>query len=304
MNVVRGWEGWPAGPLHLAFGAFDGFHRGHQALVSGLLSGARAAGAAAVLATFDVLPESVLRPDRAPPSLTSIAEKLELMQSAGVDAIVVWHFDEAFSRVAAEDFVARMLSAGDLRRMVVGPDIAFGHRRGGDVSLLRAMAERHGFAVEELAPERESEGEISSTRIRAALTDGQVVAATAMLGREYSVRGEVVRGQGRGTGLGFPTLNIATPPERMLPRDGIYAMRIRIGEEILPAAGSLGVRPTFEAAGERALEAYLIDSEREVHGRVVDACFVARIRDEEAFPSAERLREQMRRDVDAVRAVL
>jgi riboflavin kinase/FMN adenylyltransferase len=304
MSVVRGWTGWPRGPLHLTFGVFDGVHRGHQDLVRQLVSSARGDGALALVGTFDPLPERVLDPARARPSLTSAEERVELLLRAGADAVVLWRFDEAFSRIEADDFVERLLGAGDVRHVLVGPDLVFGHRRAGDVRLLRRIGGRRGFAVSEVSP-REHHGEpISSTRIRAALLSGDLAEANAMLGREYGIRGTVVKGAGRGRTLGFPTINIETPPDRLLPKDGVYAMRIGVDGEAVPAAGNLGVRPTFETEGARVLEAYLIGRALELYGRSVDAVFVSYLRDERAFPSPAELREQIARDVEAVRAAL
>lgn len=304
MTLLRGWTGWPPGPLHLTFGVFDGVHRGHQDLVRQLVAAARAERARALVATFDTLPQRVLDPARAPLALTSAEEKVERLVEAGADAVVLWHFDEAFSRIEAEDFAIRLAHAGDVRHVLVGPDLVFGHRRAGDVRLLRRVGGRFRYRVSEVSPREHGSAAISSTRIRAALLAGELAEANAMLGREYSVRGTVVTGSGRGRTLGFPTINIETTPDRLLPKDGVYAMRVSVDGELVPAAGNLGVRPTFESDGARILEAYLIGRSLELYGRVVDALFVSYIRDERAFPSAAALRDQIARDVEAVRAAL
>jgi riboflavin kinase/FMN adenylyltransferase len=304
MTLLHGWTGWPPGPLHLTFGVFDGVHRGHRDLVRQLLSAARAEGARALVATFDTLPQRVLDPPRAPLALTSADEKVELLLAAGADAVVLWHFDQEFSRIEAEDFASRIADAGDVRHVLVGPDLVFGHRRAGDARLLRRVGARRRYRVSEVSPREHESEPISSTRIRAALLSGGLAEANAMLGREYSVRGTVVSGSGRGRTLGFPTINVETPPDRLLPKDGVYAMRVRVDAELVPAAGNLGVRPTFESDGARVLEAYLIGRSLDLYGRSVDALFVSYIRDERAFPSASALRDQIARDVEAVRAAL
>lgn len=304
MTVLRGWTGWPPGPLHLTFGVFDGVHRGHQDLVRQLADGAHQDGARAVVGTFDTLPQRVLDPNRAPLALTSSDEKAELLTRAGADDVVLWHFDQEFSRIEAEDFVSRLLAAGDIRHFVVGPDLVFGHRRAGDVRLLRRVAARRRYSVSEVSPREHGAEAISSTRIRAALVSGDLGHANAMLGREYSVRGTVVSGSGRGRTIGFPTINIETPRERLLPKDGVYAMRVRVQGELVPAAGNLGVRPTFERDGARILEAYLIGRSLDLYDQIVDALFVSYLRGERAFPSAAALREQIAKDVEAVRAAL
>ncbi len=302
--IVQGWSGWPSGPLHLTFGVFDGVHRGHRELVRELVRGAREAAARAVVATFDVHPARVLAPPRAPLALSSAEEKVDLLRTAGADDVVLWRFDRAFSEVAAPEFVARLARAGQVRHVLAGFDLVFGHDRGGNIETLRELGPRFGFTVSEGRELMYEELPISSSRIRAALAAGRIDPANAMLGREYAVRGTVVHGAGRGRGLGYPTINIATPSDRQLPADGIYAMRVVVDGEVLAAAANLGVRPTFEPAGLRMLEAFLLDVDRDVYGKLVEARFVARIRDERRFGSVEELRAQIARDVEAVRAAL
>ena len=302
--IVHGWAGWPSGPLHLTFGVFDGVHRGHRELVRELVRGAHEAGAHAVVGTFDVHPARVLAPQRAPLALSSADEKADLLLAAGADDVVLWRFDREFSLIEAPEFVARLTTAGEVRHVVVGFDLVFGHQRRGDIRLLRDLGPRYELTVSEAREVLHDDAPISSSRIRAALSDGRIADANAMLGREYAVRGTVVHGAGRGRGLGYPTINIATPSDRQLPADGIYAMRVASGDEVLAAAANLGVRPTFETSGARLLEAYLLDVDRGLYGRQVEARFVARIRDERRFASGEELHAQIAKDVEAVRAAL
>jgi riboflavin kinase/FMN adenylyltransferase len=228
---------------------------------------------------------------------------VNLLREAGADAVVVFHFDESFAKLTADQFIDRVRSAGDVRRIVVGPDFHFGHRAQGDVDTLRARGERDGFTVEVVRPiEIESEI-VSSTRIRNLLLAGEVEAAARLLDRPYGVRGRVVHGARRGRALGFPTINLALPPERLLPRDGIYAMWVEMGEGRFKAAASLGVRPTF-GGGERVLEAYLLDFSGEVYGEEVEARFVRRLRDEIAFASPAELSAQIARDVEETKRAL
>lgn len=305
MTVVLGWDAWPPGPLHLTFGVFDGVHRGHRELVRQLARGAREAGVRAVVATFDVHPARVVDPPHAPYALTSADEKAHLLLEAGANAVVLWRFDRAFSRVEAPDFVRQLTEAGEVWHMIVGPDLVFGHERKGDLALLRELGPRYGFSVAIAPPVTHRGAVISSTRIRAALAAGEIEDANEMLGREYGVRGTVVHGAGRGRNLGYPTINIATPSDRQLPKDGIYAVRVALGDDILPAAANLGVRPTFEEAGPRVLEAYLLEGDYpSLYGRQVEARFVKRIRDEERFDSIEALVAQIAKDVEAVRLAL
>lgn len=296
--------GWPSGPLHFTFGVFDGVHRGHQELIRELVRGAREGRARGVVGTFDVHPARVVAPAHAPLALSSAEEKVELLQNAGADDVVLWRFDQDFSRLEADDFVARLAGAGKIRHVLVGFDLVFGHQRKGDSALLRALGARFGFTVSEAREVLHGGAPISSSGIRAALVRGDLAEANAMLGREYGVRGTIVHGAGRGRVLGYPTINIATPSDRQLPGDGVYAMRIVVDDEVLAAAGNLGVRPTFETAGARLLEAYLLDVERDLYGRQVEARFVRRIRDERKFSDADALRAQIAEDVQAAREAL
>ncbi len=303
MTALGDFISWPAGPLHLAIGVFDGVHLGHGALVARLAEGARATGALPIAATFDPLPIQVLAPGAPASALSDAPQRARLLQEAGADAVVVFRFDGAFAALGAEEFVARIAKAGEVRRIVVGPDFHFGRRAEGDVAKLTLLGLRHGFTVEVVPPVERDGAVVSSTRIRNALLAGDVEFAANLLGRLYGIRGRVVRGARRGRALGFPTMNLALPRERLLPRDGIYAMWVEMGEGRFAAAASLGVRPTF-GGGERVLEAHLLDFEDDVYGEDIEAAFVRRLRDELAFESPEALSTQIARDVEATREAL
>jgi riboflavin kinase/FMN adenylyltransferase len=282
---------------------FDGVHLGHQALVAQLARGARVERASAVAATFDPLPIQALAPGAPASALSDVRDRVWLLRKAEADAVVVFRFDEAFARLSANEFIDRVRGACDVRRIVVGPDFHFGHRAEGDVRTLRARGARDGFAVEVVQP-IEVDGEIvSSTRIRNLLLAGDVEKAARLLGRPYGVRGRVVHGAKRGRALGFPTINLALPPERLLPRDGIYAMWAEMAEGRFKAAASLGVRPTF-GGGERVLEAFLLDFSGELYGEEVEVSFIKRLRDEMAFASPAELSAQIARDVEQTKRAL
>ncbi len=303
MTVLHDFAGWPAGPIHLAIGVFDGVHRGHQALIGELARGARAAGTFSLAATFDPLPIQVLAPGAPASALSDAPERATLLERAGADAVVIFRFDPPFAALAADEFVARIAAAGEVGRIVVGPDFHFGRRAEGDVAKLEALGRHHAFTVEVMPPFEHDGGVVSSTRIRNALLAGDVELAATLLGRPYAVRGRVVPGARRGRALGFPTVNLALPRDRLLPRDGIYAMWAEMGEGRFAAAASLGVRPTF-GGGERVLEAHLLDFDDSVYGEDVAAAFVRRLRDERAFESPEALAAQIAKDVEATRAAL
>jgi riboflavin kinase/FMN adenylyltransferase len=289
--------------LHLAVGVFDGVHLGHQALIRGLVGGAQAAGATPVAATFDPLPAQVLAQDPPQSTLADAPERAALLVHAGARAVIVFTFDKAFSQQSAEAFIKRVTSAGDVQRIVVGPDFQFGHGREGAVPALRTLGERYGFAVTVVEPIALGGAVVSSTRIRQALREGDLDTAQALLGRPYSVTGTIVRGEQRGRSLGFPTINVAPPPDKLLPHDGIYATWVMLGDTRHRAASSLGVRPTF-GGGPRKLEAYILDFSEEVYGQQATVAFVERLRDEIRFDSAEDLAKQIARDVQQTRLAL
>jgi len=316
-GTLHDFAGWPAGPIHLAIGVFDGVHLGHQALIRHLAEGARAAHATAVAATFDPLPIEALAPAAPPSALSDADERVALLAAAGCDAVALFRFDASFAALTAREFVRRVAGAGNVVRMVVGPDFRFGHDRTGDVALLREMGrervppgetrvppgETTGFAVDVFDPIEVNGAVVSSTRVRNALAAGDVEGAATLLGRPYEVPGTVVHGERRGRGLGFPTINVATRPNRLLPKDGIYAVRTRIGGMRHDAAASLGVRPTF-GAGARWLEAYLLDFEGDLYGDLVHVSFIRRLRDELHFESPEALAAQIAKDVEETRRAL
>jgi riboflavin kinase / FMN adenylyltransferase len=304
VSVLHDFGGWPRGPLSIAIGVFDGVHIGHQALLRQTAAGAKQRGGRGLAATFDPLPIQALAPGAPPSALSDIEERTRLLHEAGASDVVVFHFTREFAAVAADEFVRRLAGAGEIRQIFVGEDFQFDHDRGGDVRMLAAAGPKYGFELIVATPVTEGGEVVSSTRIRNALLAGDVEAAARLLGRPYSVAGTVVHGAKRGRALGFPTINLAVPPERLLPRDGIYAMSVRVRDERVTAAASLGVRPTFGGGGERTLEAYLLDWEGDVYGDMIEAAFVKRLRDELRFASAAELSEQIARDVEATRTAL
>lgn len=303
MGVLSDFNGWPQGPIAIAIGVFDGVHVGHQALIRQTAEGAKQLGGRSLAATFDPLPIQALAPGAPPSALSDVDDRVRLLHAGGAEDVVVFHFTRDFAALPANEFVRRLVGAGQVRRIFVGEDFQFGHARGGNVRALAAAGVRHGFDVVVASPVMEGGEVVSSTRIRNALLVGDVTGAAVLLGRPYSVRGTVVHGEKRGRELGFPTINLSVPPQRLLPRDGIYAMTVRVRHEEVVAAASLGVRPTF-GGGDRGLEAYLLDWEGDVYGETIEAAFVKRLRDELRFASAAELTEQIARDVEATRAAL
>jgi riboflavin kinase/FMN adenylyltransferase len=303
VSVLENFTGWPRGPLAIAIGVFDGVHIGHQELIRQTAARAKQQGGRALAATFDPLPIQALAPGAPPSALSAVEDRARLLHEAGADDVVVFRFTKEFAALPPEDFVRRLAEAGEVRAIFVGADFQFGRDRAGDVRTLAAAGPTYGFEVIVATPVKLDGEIVSSTRIRNALLAGDVVNAARLLGRPYSVHGTVVHGAKRGRALGFPTINLAVPPERLLPRDGIYAMSVRVRDEEVAAAASLGVRPTF-GGGDRTLEAFLLDWEGNVYGDKIEAAFVKRLRDELRFASAAELSDQIARDVENTRAAL
>jgi riboflavin kinase / FMN adenylyltransferase len=291
-------------------GAYDGVHLGHRHVIAHLREAARKRGLDTVVVTFDRHPASVVRPESAPTTLTGLDQKLELLGKLGVDRTLVVPFDRDRANETAEDFVERILvGALGTRLVVVGRDFHFGHDRKGDVALLQAMGADLGFAVEPVALLSPDSGPvISSTRIRRLIAEGDVAAASALLGRPHEVRGAVKHGAGRGARLlGFPTANVGVGREMAVPAPGVYAGRFTWrGAHDHPAAISVGQPPTFEATGDGSplVEAYLLDFDGDLYGEPAAVSFAAWLHPQRAYDDLAALVDQMRADVEEARRVL
>jgi len=295
----------------VTIGAYDGVHRGHQAVLSEVRRLAGSSGLPTALVTFDRHPAAVVRPQSAPKLLTDLDQKLDVLAATGdVDYAVVLTFDEGRAAQEAPAFVdevlGRLLQA---RLVVVGEDFHFGRGRRGNVGLLRDMGRALGFEVVGLPLVQVPgvNGPVSSTAVRRRVIEGDVAAASTLLGRPYELRGVVAAGDGRGgRQLGYPTANLTVAPEILLPADGIYAgWYHRPGASTHPAAISVGRRPTFyDRADASVVEAYLLDFEGDLYGEAARVRFVERLRGEERFESVDALIAQMALDVDAARKVL
>ncbi|MFW6083963.1 MAG: bifunctional riboflavin kinase/FAD synthetase [Gemmatimonadota bacterium] len=283
-------------------GTFDGVHRGHRAVLDEIGRRARRRSARSVLVTFDRHPLTVVRPDEAPGLLTTPDEKKAMLAQSDLDYVAFLPFTWTLSRYTPEEFIRLVLrDRFRVEELVIGHDHGFGRSRSGSIDTARRLGAELGFEVDVVPAVTEGEETISSTRIRAALAAGDVEAAARGLGRPYSFRGPVVHGLGRGRDLGFPTANLATPGGRkLLPREGIYAVRAAVADEIRNGLLHLGPRPTF-AGSPPSVELYLLDFDREIYGERVQVDFLARLRDVEPFASAAELVEQMRRDRDEAR---
>lgn len=281
-------------------GNFDGLHRGHRAIVDRVLARARDSGGSALLVTFDPHPLKVLAPERAPLMITTRRQKLALFEEAGLDYILVLPFTMELAEVAAERFVKEHLAESlGLREVYVGANFNFGRGREGNADLLVRLCGELGIRAEKVPEFRYLGSPISSSRIRRAISAGEVELARELLARPFAVEGTVIHGEGRGAGLGFPTANLE-PQNELVPQDGVYVTEAVVDSAVHPAVTNIGSRPTF-AQARYAIETHLLAGHRDLYDRPLEVRFLARLRQELKFESAKALVEQVRRDVERAR---
>jgi riboflavin kinase / FMN adenylyltransferase len=290
----------------LTVGTFDGVHRGHRLVLARLASRSRDTGLASVLVTFSPHPLEVVNPTAAPLLLTAGEEKTEFLVQSTINYAVVLPFTASLAAYNAEQFVGEVLLRRlGMRELLVGHDHGFGRGRAGDVEALKTLGAARGFAVGVVPPVQGRDGRpISSTAIRRAIAGGDLARAADGLGRPYSVGGVVVQGAGRGRLLGFRTVNIAAPsPRKLLPPEGVYAVRVTTPTGTFGAMMNLGPRPTF---GEPAvaLEAHLFDADGDWYGARVRVDFIARLRDTKRFAGPDELVKQLARDEEMARVMI
>lgn len=287
----------------VTLGNFDGIHLGHQALIAGAVSDSKKLALPSVVLTFEPHPLSVLAPDRAPKLILAHKDKMQLLQSFGVDIVAVQHFDLSFAKVSAEDFVRDLLGRRlKAKKIWVGQDLRFGQGRRGDVEDLRRWGRELGFEVAVVEPVLVDGNRVSSSHIRDLLSDGRVDEVKTMLGRYHFISGRVVEGHQRGKDLGFPTANLSSRTE-VLPGDGIYATLFHLGTRVLPSVSSVGLNPTF-GARPRTVESFIMGFDENIYGQAVQLSFVKRIRNEIKFSSVPDLIAQIRNDVRDAEAIL
>ncbi len=290
-------------PTVLTIGSFDGIHRGHQYLIERVVARAKELDAASALVTLHPHPKIVLRPNSPLQYLSTLEERLDLLAPLGLDYAVVFPFSLETSQIRARDFVQLLLDHLRLREIFCGADFALGYKREGNVEFLRALGRETGFTVSVVEPQA-FDGEImSSSRIRQMIAAGDLADATRFLGRDPSVRGRVVKGDQRGRTLGFPTANLAIAERRLIPADGIYAVRVKIGDQWRDGAANIGIRPTFDA-GHRLVEVYVLDFDGDLYDQVIEVKFVQRLRGEIKFDRVDALIAQMRDDLVETRKIL
>ena len=288
----------------LTIGVFDGIHRGHQAILRQLVAGAQVNGGPAVLLTFDPHPAVVLA-GRDLKLLTTPDERAEQAFALGVDVVITYPFDRSVSEMSAQEFMTRLQEHLGFTNLLIGYDFALGKNREGNAQRLSELGDELGYALQVIGAVSDESGVISSTEIRKLISLGSVEAAANLLGRPYSLSGPVVHGDGRGRRINIPTANIQYPASKLLPANGIYACRVRIGQDFFAAATNVGYNPTFTPDKRIAnVEAHILGLDQDLYGRHLTLEFVSCLRDEMKFNSVEALLVQIRADIEQTRGII
>ena len=305
MVIIRNREEIPAGlasPV-VTVGNFDGVHRGHREIFRRVRAAAAELGGVSVVITFIPHPLKVLTPERDFRLITTYAEKERLIAEAGVDYLITLPFSPEFASIPADEFVRGILvGAVGMKRLIIGYDYAFGRNREGDVELLRRLGGELGFDVEVLEQVGDGKTGFSSSMVRERIAQGDMAAVAALLGRYYSVRGKVVHGRHLGRKIGFPTANLETE-EELLPRPGVYAVRVEWNLREYDGACNIGDNPTVQGTGT-TVEVHLLDFDGDLYGCTLKVHFIERVREERKFPDLFALMRAIRSDVDNCREIL
>jgi riboflavin kinase/FMN adenylyltransferase len=305
LTVLHSPEEWTArfgagGRTVLSIGNFDGLHLGHQKILRGVLTRARATARTAAAVTFNPHPMKLLRPDNAPRMIATLSQRLTEFEQIGLDAALVLRFDRELSLLSPEDFLQRILIERlHVAAILVGANFCFGHRGAGDVRLLSQYGKVHGFDVETIAPVEVDGIVVSSTAVRNAVAEGRVGDAAPLLGHPFSLTGEIQAGAGRGRTILFPTLNLV-PEQELLPKLGVYATESLLRGNVFQSVTNVGTRPTFDGRGV-TVESHLFGFGEQISGGRMEVRFDTRLRDERKFSGAEELRAQIARDIVAAR---
>jgi riboflavin kinase/FMN adenylyltransferase len=305
MRHFQSLEGVQLQDTWLTIGTFDGVHRGHQEIVSNLVSQAHADGSQAVVLTFYPHPAVVIGKRQNPSYLTTPEERANLLGDLGVDVVITFPFTPPVSKISAQEFITMLRQHLGMQHLLVGPDFALGHNRIGNIHYLSEIGKSLGFTVSTIIP-FELEGQIvSSSRIRAALRDGDLELVNNLLGRPYFVKGQVVPGDGRGHTIGIPTANLSLWIERALPKSGVYVTQGLINGDSYGAVTNIGTRPTFASDHERLqVEAHLLDFDEQIYGLEVRLDFISHLRDERKFSGIDALVNQIQQDIIQAKGVL
>ena len=289
----------------VAIGVFDGVHLGHQQIIRQTVADARGHDAISLVVTFDRHPSAIVAPDKTPPQIFSRSQKLRAIESLGVDALLEIPFDKTFSEKSGETFIRELArDLGKIHSVCVGADFVFGHKRSGNVALLKKLGAELNFQVHGMAELALDGKTVSSTRIREAIRTGNFDAASQMLGRPYAICGRIVEGDRLGRQFGFPTANLDTT-NLVLPPNGVYAASTKLKEQFYRVALNIGLRPTVATVQPHLrVEAHLLDFSGDLYGAELELELGVKLREERKFASATELREQIARDVAAVRSAV
>jgi riboflavin kinase/FMN adenylyltransferase len=285
----------------LAIGFFDGVHLGHQQIIRQTIADARQHDGIALVLTFDKHPNAIVAPEKTPPLIYSLSQKLRAIQSLGIEDILLIGFDKPFSQQTGEEFVRALArDFGKIHSICVGANFAFGHKRSGNVALLKKLGGESQFNVHGLSAVSLDGKAVSSTRVRESIRAGNLDDASQMLGRPYAICGKVVTGDKLGRNLGFPTANLDVTG-LILPPNGVYTAVTRHEGRLYRAALNIGIRPTVAAGRQLRVEAHLLDFDGDLYGRELEIEIGEKLRDEKKFGSPQELKEQIAKDVAAVR---
>lgn len=282
----------------LTIGTFDGVHQGHKTILQSVVNEAKAMKGTSILITFDPHPRKLIFPDEPLKLLSTLAERLALVEDAGIDVTVVVPFTPAFAALSArnyvEDFLLRLFQPAAI---VIGYDHHFGHDRTGDIAMLRSYTDSHHFVVKEIPAQLISEAAVSSTQVRKALLEGNVAAAKNMLGEPYCINGNVVEGAQRGRTIGYPTANINVPDlDKLVPKIGVYAVIVHYEGVQYTGMLNLGLNPTVSTTDAIKIEVNIFDFNQTIYNKEITVCFIARLRDEKKFESLDALKAQLAED--------
>lgn len=290
----------------ITIGTFDGVHQGHKKILQSVVSAAKEIGGTSVLITFNPHPRKLIFPNEPLKLLSTIEERLALVEDAGIDIAVVVPFTMEFAAMSADNYIRNFIvKIFKPSLIIIGYDHHFGHDRTGDITMLRRYSEQYEFEVREISAQLISEAAVSSTQVRKAIIAGSVELARQMLGETYSISGMVVKGSQRGRTIGFPTANIELPDEdKLVPKQGVYAVQVLVGSQVFDAMLNIGLNPTVTADAEQKIEVHIFDFDQDIYGQTVFISFVSRLRDEFKFESLEALKAQLAEDMRQAKLAL
>ncbi len=298
MQILRGLYSSDTSPVAITIGNFDGVHQGHQALLNELKNTAKERGLLTSVVIFEPHPREFFTPEQAPVRLTSLREKLEFFKSMGLDRVQVCRFNAKFAQMSAEEFIRTLHAELHADYVLIGDDFRFGSGRVGDFAMMEKVSSQLGFKVQVMHSVVHDGVRVSSTAVRSALAAGQLKTAQRYLGRQYSISGKVVRGDGLGKQIGYPTANIQFKHNRA-PLSGIYVVQAHAENlGVLQGVASLGVRPTVKQDGKPVLEVHLFEFSKQIYGKHLRVEFLQKLREEKKFPDVKTLTENIAMDVE------